>query len=301
MSREAALCIAAVPGGFHCLWESPVHSWCLQEQALDFLMTISYPGFPSWRKTKNLSLLFPSSASTELCPLHLQTLASYAIYDSMCSHSLFPGFLLWFQAHKCFIWQEIWEGISDITLWAVLGHQRGPDVRLVLTLCSWEAQSSFRHRGSVHLWWSLRGTCHLMGEFTVHSEQMESALFVLPLACICASLQYHCRTLPQLLRHLGSTDWSSQGTPFTTHTEASPCNRPLSLQGSWEDINKFCWMCVSQLLLNVLRPFPVQSPFPWVISLTSWTGLKELQVECKPCYKLTGAKFLSPNPLVHLH
>lgn len=154
-----------------------------------------------------------------------------------------------------------------------------------------------RCRGSVLLWWSLSGTCHVVGEFTVHSGQMEPALFMLSLACSCASLQCHCRTVPQLLQQLNTTDWSSQSTTsFTTHTEASPHNRPLSQQGSWEILtNCVGCMCHSPCWMY-------WGHFPSTFSVVSSCGIldraQRAASECKPCYKLTGAKFLSLNPLV---
>lgn len=84
-----------------------------------------------------------------------------------------------------------------------------------------------------------------------------------------------------------SNSCSNSLTPQTDHHKAQHLHNsyrsitsqqtPLSA-GKLRDTNKFCWMRVSQPLLNVLGPFPFQTPFLWLGSVASQTGFKELQV-----------------------
>lgn len=217
---KAGLCIAPVPGGFHCLWESPVHihSWCLQEQALDSLMTISYPGSPYWRKTK--TSLFSCLAQHQLSCAHCTSKPwPHTPHKTPCAHILcFQASFYDSRLTNVLSEKKYKKGFLTSPCGQCWGIREGLMWGLSITLFSREAQSSSQVQGisalAVPEW-------HMPSHGGIHSPQWTNGVSLVHAATsshLCLSavpLQDSPTAAPSYIFHL-----SYILTPQTDHHKA---------------------------------------------------------------------------------
>lgn len=133
---------------------------------------------------------------------------------------------------------ETWQHTPQGKCW---GIREGLAWDLSVTWRSWESATTLPRAGdqcSCRAPWVAHAIPWGNAQSTADKwTELCSCCYLLPLASIYAPLQRRCRTLRQLLPQLNTRDWSAakhNTLKQLTQGQASPLNRPLSQQGSWE-------------------------------------------------------------------